>query len=209
MANSALTDLLSSLGRVLRREGTRLLRREGRKAARRLMRGDQQRPAGRSARSQVDVPGDAGASPRHPGALVDHPGAVTDYPGDFTGELEISYDPHPDGEPDPGEIVWAWVPYEEDHSRGKDRPVLVVGHDEPWLLALQLTSKDHDRDDEQERRAGRLWIDIGHGEWDSRGRPSEVRINRVVRISPDAIRREGAVLDQARFERVAAAARAL
>ena len=38
-----------------------------------------------------------------------------------------SYAPAPDGEPDPGEVVWAWVPYEEDASRGKDRPVLVIG----------------------------------------------------------------------------------
>ena len=32
-----------------------------------------------------------------------------------------------DGEPDPGEVVWAWVPYEDDPAQGKDRPVLVVG----------------------------------------------------------------------------------
>ncbi|NHA67835.1 type II toxin-antitoxin system PemK/MazF family toxin [Phycicoccus flavus] len=130
------------------------------------------------------------------------------YPGDFTGSLDPTYAPEPDGEPDPGEIVWTWVPYEEDHSRGKDRPVLLVGRDGPWLLALQLTSKDHDRDEEQERRAGRLWVDIGSGAWDSRGRPSEVRVNRVLRIDPSAVRREGAVLPRERFDEVAAAVRA-
>ncbi|WP_372521259.1 type II toxin-antitoxin system PemK/MazF family toxin [Marinobacter nauticus] len=56
--------------------------------------------------------------------------------------MAVSYAPAPDGEPDPGEIVWTWVPYEEDHSRGKDRPVLIVGHDGPYLLVLMLTSKD-------------------------------------------------------------------
>ena len=66
------------------------------------------------------------------------------YPGDFTGPLAPSYSPKPDGRPDPGEIVWTWVPFEEDHTQGKDRPVLVVGRDGRWLLALQLTSKDHD-----------------------------------------------------------------
>src|SRR6476469_6178015 len=36
------------------------------------------------------------------------------------------YAPEADGEPDPGEVVWAWVPYEEDASQGKDRPVLLL-----------------------------------------------------------------------------------
>ena len=38
------------------------------------------------------------------------------------------------------------MPFEEDHTQGKDRPVLLVGTDGPWLLAVPLTSKDHDRD---------------------------------------------------------------
>ncbi len=135
-------------------------------------------------------------------------GQGSDYPGDYEGPLTPTYAPHPDGEPDPGEIVWTWVPFEEDHSQGKDRPVLLVGHDGPWLLALQLTSRDHDRDEDQERRAGRLWVDIGSGAWDSRGRPSEVRVNRVIRVAPDAVRREGAVLPRDRFDEVAVAVRA-
>jgi hypothetical protein len=127
------------------------------------------------------------------------------YPGDFEGRVTPVYRPELDGEPDPGEVVWSWVPYEEDHSQGKDRPVLIVGVDGPWLLALQLTSQDHDRDAEQEARAGRRWMDIGTGAWDRSGRDSEVRLNRVIRIHPDAVRREGAVLDKAVFDRVAAA----
>jgi PemK-like, MazF-like toxin of type II toxin-antitoxin system len=127
------------------------------------------------------------------------------YPGDFEGTVKPVYRPELDGEPDPGEIVWSWVPYEEDHSQGKDRPVLIVGNDGPWLLALQLTSQDHDRDAAQEARAGRQWMDIGTGAWDSTGRASEVRLNRVIRIHPDAVRREGAILDRAVFDQVAAA----
>jgi hypothetical protein len=68
------------------------------------------------------------------------------YLSDFTGTIRVQYEPHPDGVTDPGEIVWTWVPFEEDHSRGKDRPVLVVGRDGRYLLALPLTSKDHHRD---------------------------------------------------------------
>ena len=131
-----------------------------------------------------------------------HPTAsAASYPGDFTGPLTPEYAPDPDGRPDPGEIVWTWVPYEEDHSRGKDRPVLLVGRDGPWLLALQLTSKDHDGTPTRDGR--RHWVDIGAGAWDRQGRPSEVRVDRVVRVGPDAVRREGAVLAPERFAEVA------
>ena len=41
--------------------------------------------------------------------------------------MGATYAPEIDGEPDPGEVVWAWVPYEDDPSQGKDRPVLVLG----------------------------------------------------------------------------------
>lgn len=131
---------------------------------------------------------------------AEHPASA--YPGDYAGAPHMAYSPKPDGKPDPGEIVWGWVPFEEDHREGKDRPVLLVGRDGPWLLGLMLTSKDHDRDAEQERRAGRLWCDIGTGAWDPRHRPSEVRVNRVIRLSEEAIRREGAVLPRDRFEAV-------
>jgi hypothetical protein len=126
-------------------------------------------------------------------------------PGDFTGAVRVQYEPHPDGVSDPGEIVWTWVPFEEDHSRGKDRPVLVVGRDGRYLLALPLTSKDHHRDAAQEALAGRHWIDIGSGAWDAERRPSEARIDRVLRVRPDGVRRIGATLDRDRFQAVATA----
>ncbi|NLF04730.1 MAG: type II toxin-antitoxin system PemK/MazF family toxin [Actinomycetales bacterium] len=131
------------------------------------------------------------------------------YGPDFDGTLDPVYDPHLDGDADPGEIVWTWVPYEDDPSRGKDRPVLVVGHDDPWVLALMLTSKDHDRDAADEARYGRYWLDLGSGEWDARRRDSEVRLDRVLRVNPDGIRREGAVLDRERFDAVVGSLRAL
>ena len=130
------------------------------------------------------------------------------YPGDFHGTPAMAWAPKPDGRPDPGEIVWTWVPFEEDTSVGKDRPVLLVGQDGDWLLAVMLTSQDHDHDAAQERRAGREWVDIGTGAWDSKGRPSEVRVNRLIRIDGRSVRREGDVLPEARFDEVAAAIRA-
>lgn len=117
-----------------------------------------------------------------------------------------TYAPSANGRPDPGEVVWAWVPYEDDPDQGKDRPVLVLAVDGARITALQLTSKDHGRDAEQERRAGRLWMDVGTGGWDRQRRPSEVRLNRVLQLDGGAVRREGAALDRATYDAVVAAA---
>jgi hypothetical protein len=125
-----------------------------------------------------------------------------------TGSPQVAYTPDLDGEPDPGEVVWAWVAYEDDPAQGKDRPVLVIGRDGPMLLALQLTSQDHDLDADDEARYGRYWMDIGAGAWDHERRPSEVRLDRLLRLEEHSVRREGAVLDRAVFDSVIEAARA-
>ena len=121
--------------------------------------------------------------------------------------MDTSYEPNPDGQPDPGEVVWAWVPYEDDPSQGKDRPVLLVGRDGDDLLGLQLTSKDHDRDAEDEARYGRHWMDVGSGDWDREHRDSEVRLDRLLRLTATEVRREGAALDRETFDAVVVAAR--
>lgn len=108
----------------------------------------------------------------------------------------IAYAPDLDGAADPGEIVWAWVPYEENDGRGKDRPLLVVGRGGGVLLGLMLSSQA-ERADEPD------WVGLGSGVWDARGRPSYVRLDRVLEVGEHDIRREGAVLDRERFERVA------
>jgi hypothetical protein len=139
-------------------------------------------------------------------------GAVPSMPGsprrllvtEYTGPLRLDYRPHDDDRPDPGEIVWAWVPFEEGDGRGKDRPVLVVGQDGDALLALMLSSKDHDVDAADEARHGRHWVDVGTGAWDRQARPSEVRVDRVLRIDAADVRRAGATLDRSRFDDVAA-----
>lgn len=118
----------------------------------------------------------------------------------------LGYAPVADGRPDPGEVVWAWVPYEDDPRQGKDRPVLVIGSEGEVLLALALTSKDNTRDADHEASAGRYWMDVGTGGWDRERRPSEVRLNRLLRLAPADVRREGAALDRATFDRVVAAA---
>jgi hypothetical protein len=123
------------------------------------------------------------------------------------GAVDVEYRPRDDGRPDPGEVVWAWVPYDEGDGRGKDRPVLVLGRRGGSLLGLMLTSRDHDRDAADEARHGRVWMDVGTGDWDSRRRPSEVRLDRLLLLEPADVRREGAALDRELFGEVLAAAR--
>jgi PemK-like, MazF-like toxin of type II toxin-antitoxin system len=116
--------------------------------------------------------------------------------GVATAGRTLVYAPNLDGDADPGEIVWTWVAYEDDPRQGKDRPVLVVGRDGRTLLGLMLSS-NHDRDGQ------RHWYALGPGAWDREQRPSWVRLDRVLTVDDDGIRREGAVLDRVRFEAVA------
>ncbi|HEY7176943.1 MAG TPA: type II toxin-antitoxin system PemK/MazF family toxin [Micromonosporaceae bacterium] len=108
----------------------------------------------------------------------------------------LAYAPKLDGRADPGEIVWTWVPYEEDHSRGKDRPVLVVGRNGTTLLGLMLSSS-------VARDGQHNWYALGAGAWDHEHRPSWVRLDRVLRVRERGIRREGAVLARPRFDAIA------
>src|SRR3954447_19262778 len=108
----------------------------------------------------------------------------------------LEYSPDLDGLADPGEIVWAWVPYEEDPGRGKDRPLWAVGRHGRRLLAMMLPSGRHDDSED--------WVDLGSGAWDRDGRESYLRLDRVFALDEDDIRREGAVLAAERFAEVAA-----
>ena len=124
------------------------------------------------------------------------PGATVEVDPRQIGAVRMTYSPATDGDPDPGEIVWTWVPFEEADGRGKDRPVLVVAVEkggQSWL-AVQLTSKSHQGDVE--------FVAIGAGEWDSAGRPSWVNIDRVFRVYDTGMRREACALPAARFQAV-------
>jgi len=114
---------------------------------------------------------------------------------------KLVYAPDLDGRADPGEVVWTWVVYEDDPSRGKDRPVLVVGRDRRTLLGLMLSSQERHQNE-------RDWVGIGSGPWDYEARPSWVRLDRVLDVPEESIRREGAILERETFEIVAARLRA-
>jgi len=112
------------------------------------------------------------------------------------GALRIAYAPDRDGDPDAGEIIWSWVPYNENDGRGKDRPLLVIARQSvDRVYAVRLTSKPHDGD--------RDFLSLGIGEWDTQGRPSWVDIEQLYSVHRDGMRREASALDPARFRRVA------
>ncbi|OWA22180.1 growth inhibitor PemK [Streptomyces sp. CS159] len=123
------------------------------------------------------------------------PSATTEADPREVGRVRTEYSPAHDGDPDPGEIVWTWVPYEEADGRGKDRPVLVVAREPAGtVLAVQLSSKRHDGD--------REWVPIGSGPWDRSGRDSWVDVDRVLRLHDAGMRREACALDRMRFDLV-------
>lgn len=114
------------------------------------------------------------------------------------GGITVVYDPHLDGDPDPGEVVWTWVPYEDDPHQGKDRPVVIIGRRGSRLVGIALTSKHHDNESQ---------VSVGTGAWDREHRPSYAKVERLIDIDPGLVRREGAILDQRRFDAVVAGVR--
>ena len=129
------------------------------------------------------------------GALKDllAPAARRTPPDTDLDQVRVSYEPCADGDPDPGEVVWTWVAYEDDPTQGKDRPVVVIGRDGALVAAVALTSKRGQRGDT---------VEVGRGEWDAAGRTSYAKLDRILSVDPAAMRREGAVLDRARFDRL-------
>jgi hypothetical protein len=113
----------------------------------------------------------------------------------------VVYSPDLDGRADPGEIVWTWVVFEDDPTQGKDRPVLVVGRDRRTLLGLMLSSQPYHSGDPD-------WVGIGTGPWDHEGRQSWVRLDRILDVPEEGIRREGAILRREKFDVIAARLRA-
>ncbi len=116
------------------------------------------------------------------------------------GDYRFEYAPELDGDPDPGEVVWTWVPYEDDPSQGKDRPVAVIGRHGSHLLGVALTSKD---------KHPQYQVPVGSGPWDRQGRPSFAKVDRLLDVDPAKVRREGAILGRDHYDDVVAAVRRL
>ena len=73
--------------------------------------------------------------------------------------VRIEYTPHLDGDPDPGEVVWTWVPFEEDPTLGKDRPVVIIGRHGELPVGRRPDVEAASRDT----------VEVGTGPWDARG----------------------------------------
>jgi hypothetical protein len=114
---------------------------------------------------------------------------------------KLVYCPNLDGPADPGEVVWTWLVHEDDPTRGEDRPVLVVGRDRHTLLGLMMSSQE-------KHAADRDWVGIGSGSWAADGGECWVRLDRVLDVPEEGIRREGAILRRDVFDIVAARLRA-
>jgi hypothetical protein len=116
----------------------------------------------------------------------------------YRGEVTWEYAPEWDREPDPGEVVWTWVAFEEDAALGKDRPVAIIGRaDDHRLVGLQLSSRDRTGDPQ--------WLAIGSGPWDRDGRSSWLRRDRLLVVPARACRREGAILPRTTYDAILAA----
>lgn len=163
------------------------------------------RPGGRPApgrraaadgRATLAGPGPAptGTGVRSPGQAG--PAATEEIDPHRIGRVRTRYSPSTDGDPDPGEIVWTWVPYEERDGRGKDRPVLIVAAESAGtVLGVALTSRPHEQDG---------FVPLGAGAWDGEQRPSWANLERVFRVHPAGMRREAAALAAEPFARVVA-----
>lgn len=119
----------------------------------------------------------------------------------YTGEILWEYSPNLDRDADPGEVVWTWVSFEDQPEVGKDRPVAVVGRTRDGrLVALMLSSQNHDGQPN--------WTSVGAGSWDPDGRSSWVRRDRVLAVSPSAVRREGSILPRSTYDAIVGGMRA-
>ena len=141
----------------------------------------------RSLVSSLGRPGRRGSGAA--GAPVPESSITRDLTPEEIRALEPSYEPDPDASPDPGEIVWAWVPYAEYDGRGKDRPVLIIARiDSRTTAGCYLSTKQH-----------RSFVSVGRGKWDGEGRESFLATERVLRLPEEGMRREGHVLERSAF----------
>ncbi len=179
---AVLAGLVAALDRSVRTKGAAGARR-----------GDRVGPDGRGSRRGFSKAGYAPDPDGSPGQFGS--AATRDLTAAELHALRPEYAPRLDGEPDPGEVVWTWVPYVENDGRGKDRPVLIIARldDGRAWAACYLSTKPH-----------RGFVSIGSGPWDSKGRESFLSPERVLRVTENGMRRESTGVSRTVFERAVA-----
>lgn len=129
---------------------------------------------------------------------IPDPNAIADFQVFPTAACprSIFYAPNMDGQVDPGEVVWFWVPDEKSEAKLTERALVVVGRHANLVLGL-ITSPN------PMHALSEKWIDIGSGPWDDAGRKSWLRLDKVIKVPETAIRRQGAVIPLQRFHLIA------
>ncbi|MFF3400966.1 type II toxin-antitoxin system PemK/MazF family toxin [Streptomyces sp. NBC_00322] len=117
------------------------------------------------------------------------PGGRARPPGRPTGPRRV-----PKRRPQPGEIWWAEVPY-EDRPRAKDRPCLVLSVRGDTALVAKITSKYHDE------RPGVICLPPGTV-GDAQGRPSFLETGELRDVGVWGFRRRVGVVDPTVWDQV-------
>ncbi|MEJ5919363.1 MULTISPECIES: type II toxin-antitoxin system PemK/MazF family toxin [unclassified Corynebacterium] len=108
----------------------------------------------------------------------------------------ILYSPDMDGQTESGEVVRVHVQIDGDHQPIHERSAVVLGRDRHALLGALISTREEHANDPK-------WLFIGTGAWDPQGRPSWVRIDRILIIPESGIRRSGTFMPRRRFDRIA------
>ncbi|AWB82439.1 hypothetical protein C3B44_08835 [Corynebacterium yudongzhengii] len=109
----------------------------------------------------------------------------------------LIYGPDIDGPADAGEIVWLRVPENGPNQPPVERAILVVGRSmNQELLGLLISPAPEHADEEN-------WFPIGSGQWQPTGEPCWLRLDRIIQVPENWVRRQGALFPERRFERLA------
>lgn len=108
----------------------------------------------------------------------------------------IFFAPDMDGQADSGEVVWVWAPTDGVNAPPSERAVLVIGRTRTTVLGLLISPNPVHAEEDS-------WLEIGSGEWDESGRQCWIRLDRILEISEEQVRRQGTLFPQRRFERIA------
>lgn len=111
----------------------------------------------------------------------------------------IIYSHDIDGHAEAGEIVWLWVPVDGPSKPPAERAMLVIGQTRfQELLGLLISAEgDHGEDHN--------WLSIGPGQWNETGEQGWVRLDKVIKVPEHDVRRQGILLPERRFDRIARA----
>ncbi|AKE39686.1 PemK-like protein [Corynebacterium camporealensis] len=108
----------------------------------------------------------------------------------------LFFAPDIDGQADSGEVVWVWAPSDGKQAPPRERAVLLIGRTHTTVLGLLISANpEHGEEDN--------WLEIGAGEWDESGRQCWIRLDRILEVSEEEVRRQGTLFPERRFQRIA------